>query len=298
MDGSGNTVGYWLRHRDGQRLKDGNFAYNEDFLIAHGHPSADVPALLHCAAYGEGFWRKGYQQSITLISYWSFEMLVDGNAVFTCGGRRYKLKAGDAYILRPGRRITLRPDDAGFLRKRCALIESPILNGICGSGRLGEADFMHATDPHRLEGIYDALKCAILAGGPFLHESVGVQCYALLAELSRMAAACRHPTALQMALNLIDSRLQDEFSLDSLCDKCDVSARTLSRLFMKHMGVSPIKYVINRRLTEAKTLVQLGMSLKEIAGHCGYKSESFLSRAFKRKFGKSPRAFKNSMSQT
>lgn len=294
MDSCINGPSYWLRRQYGPRLEDGAFSYEEEFLIAHGRPYLvqDSRTFLCCDAYGEGVWRQGYKLMSRSL-HWSFEMITDGDAVFVCDDRRHSLTAGDIYIIRPGSQVLLHPGDAGFLKKRCAIIEGPLLEWICEGGRLGGLDFVRPSDLRRLTGIYDELKNAILADAPLVYEDVSVQCYALLSEISRLAAADLHPVELQKALEHIDANLKGDLSLRALSGVCGVSSRTLSRLFTRHLGVSPINYVINRRLTEAKMLVQLGgMSRKEVAARCGYENESFLSRAFKRKFGKSPKVFR------
>ena len=56
-----------------------------------------------------------------------------------------------------------------------------------------------------------------------------------------------------------------------------------------------MNYIIDRRLEQAKLFIQIGnMTLKEIAEKCGYNSESFLSRSFKKKFGLPPASLRRS----
>jgi AraC-like DNA-binding protein len=104
-----------------------------------------------------------------------------------------------------------------------------------------------------------------------------------------------YPLALRMALALINTKPHSELTLESLSSECKVSVSTLTRLFRRHLKISPINYIIDRRLEQAKLLIQISdMTLKEVAEKCGYNSESFLSRSFKKKFGLPPTSLRRS----
>ena len=138
-------------------------------------------------------------------------------------------------------------------------------------------------------------KQLILGQDEFLEEDLSLQGYALLVELNRIAKPSEYPLALYMALNLINTKPQSGFTLGSLSSECKVSISTLTRLFQRHLKISPVNYIIDRRLEQAKLLLQISdMPLKEVAENCGYHSESFLSRSFKKKFGVPPTSFRRS----
>ncbi len=63
--------------------------------------------------------------------------------------------------------------------------------------------------------------------------------------------------------------------------------------FKKHYGVSPIQYLINRRMEYAKHLLNTsGMSVKQIAYQCGFENEYYFSRIFKKLTGYSPSQYR------
>lgn len=291
---------FLFRHMECDSMENSSKDSAEDFYINQKRSPLSDPNVLHCFAYGECFWGSGHVLSSSYSKesqreWWSFEYIVEGNAIFICDNKRYNIRAGDIYILKPWKKICLRTEPRCILRKRCILLEGHLLDFICGNGRLEGMDFFRPKDPKRLEKIYDMFKQLILGQDEFLEEDLSLQGYALLVELNRIAKPSEYPLALYMALNLINTKPQSGFTLGSLSSECKVSISTLTRLFQRHLKISPVNYIIDRRLEQAKLLLQISdMPLKEVAENCGYHSESFLSRSFKKKFGVPPTSFRRS----
>lgn len=286
---------FLFRHAEGAVQPDGFKAYEEDFYLNQQSPLLADRDIFYIFAYGECFWRSSYQQkNYGGRDFWSFEFLTEGDALFICDGIRYNVKPGDVYIMKPGKKIFVKPGPSGFLRKRCILMKSHLLNYISLNGRLNGVDFVHIKDSSRINDIYDRIRDLILsAPDNFLPENLSIQAYTLLLELNRLAMPLQYPDILRNALNIINNASHLAHTLEGLSTACNTSISTLSRLFRDHIGVSPMNYIIDQRLEHAKLMIYMkDMPLKEIAQRCGYHSESFLSRAFKKKFGVSPLAFR------
>lgn len=63
------------------------------------------------------------------------------------------------------------------------------------------------------------------------------------------------------------------------------------KLFKKRFGISPIQYVINRRICFAKQLLNGKYRIAEVAEKAGFNSIYHFSREFKKQTGKSPSEF-------
>jgi AraC-like DNA-binding protein len=285
---------FYFRHAEGSLREDGLSVYEEDFYLNRQRPPVSDRAFLHLFAYGESLWRKGYQLKRNHSgNWWSFELIIEGDAEFVCNKIRYKLIPGDILIIRPENFISIRPGKSGFTKKRCVLIESPLLDFIYENGNLAGVHCIQNNDTGRMIEIFNRIKKMILSQCECLQEDFSVQSYALLAEIKRLAAPRQYPLPLKRALDMIDAYPSRDFSLELLSSECGVSVSTLSRLFRSHLDISPVNYIIDRRLEQAKMLIDLGdMTLKEIADKCGYKSESFFSRSFKKKYGVPPASFR------
>lgn len=81
-------------------------------------------------------------------------------------------------------------------------------------------------------------------------------------------------------------------------DYAKIANRSLSafkRDFKKYYKSSPGKWLTNRRLERAKTMLQTGnKSITQVAFDCGFNNSSHFSRVFKETFNISPSGFKKS----
>lgn len=77
-------------------------------------------------------------------------------------------------------------------------------------------------------------------------------------------------------------------SLESLSKHSFVSPNQLSRLFKKYTGTTLSKYILSKRLSEAKKLLARGESVTSTAQACGFGDYANFIRVFKRNVGISP----------
>ena len=64
-------------------------------------------------------------------------------------------------------------------------------------------------------------------------------------------------------------------------------------LFKQKMGVSVYRYITQRRLIAAKSLIEQGQPLEDVALKVGFSDYSSFYRAFKQEFGISPRRYRS-----
>lgn len=71
---------------------------------------------------------------------------------------------------------------------------------------------------------------------------------------------------------------------------CGMSDTYFRNIFAARFGTSPQAYVINKRLTQAKTIIENGDydNLYDVALAVGYEDALYFSRVFKRKYGMAP----------
>jgi AraC family transcriptional regulator of adaptative response / DNA-3-methyladenine glycosylase II len=92
------------------------------------------------------------------------------------------------------------------------------------------------------------------------------------------------------ALRLIHDGALDDASVEDLALRVGVGSRHLHRLFVRHVGASPIAVAQTRRLHFAKRLLdETHLSMTGIALAAGFGSLRRFNDAFQRTYGKSPR---------
>lgn len=83
--------------------------------------------------------------------------------------------------------------------------------------------------------------------------------------------------------------------LTLLAKKIGRSEAQMLRIFRQEFGVSPIAYLLERKLEQAMLMLRdTAFTIKEIAGKLGFEDEFYFSRLFRKKCGKSPREYRQS----
>lgn len=89
--------------------------------------------------------------------------------------------------------------------------------------------------------------------------------------------------------DLMRASLAQPLAIADLASECRLTDRYFAAAFKMSFGVPPHRYLTRMRLNEAKRLLRASdMSLIEVAEHCGFGSQSHLTRAFTQSIGYSP----------
>jgi transcriptional regulator GlxA family with amidase domain len=95
------------------------------------------------------------------------------------------------------------------------------------------------------------------------------------------------------AVALMESRIEEPLSLDEIAAALRVSPRTVSRACQRLFGEAPMRLYLQIRLQAARNfLFYDDLSVVAVALACGFSSPEVFARAFSRRFGLSPSAFR------
>jgi len=98
--------------------------------------------------------------------------------------------------------------------------------------------------------------------------------------------------AIQRTLEYMERHYPLYITREKLADMAGVSADYYSKAFKKRLNKSPIEYLTDIRIRQAKRLLaQSGESLRTIAQSVGFSDEFYFSRKFKAEIGCSPKAY-------
>lgn len=97
------------------------------------------------------------------------------------------------------------------------------------------------------------------------------------------------PTAVQQAIEFIESNLHRALTLERVADTVNLSQYYFARLFRREMNTSLQRYVISRRVARARELlVRSEDPLSDIAYRVGFGSQSHMTTLFKKYAGRTP----------
>lgn len=288
------TCDFHYRHTRMQELGPGAYRVEEHFWINRQSPEQVLPQNLYCRAYGECHWKLGTSIEFAKSNTgWTFEYITGGSAVIYHDGLTKTLKAGHLLIHAPGRGCRVQVDQETGLSKRTIILFGSTADYFCNRAKVGISPVLELEDDQKVNRIYENIKSVVVSSSSFLPSDLAIYSYALILELGRVVELLRYPGELGHAINFIECKLHSSITLSSLSAECHISASALNRLFREFLNVSPINYIISRRLERARHLISIkDLSLKEISSQCGYIRESFFSRAFKQRFGVSPNSYR------
>lgn len=124
----------------------------------------------------------------------------------------------------------------------------------------------------------------------YSYEDLSVQVYSFICKLysDLFGKSKRFSPVVEKAKNIIDNNFRN-INITEAADIIGVSRNHLSRCFSEETGISPICYLQNVRLNYSlKLLASTSLSVKEIAEKCGFSTANYYSKAFFKKFNKTP----------
>jgi len=97
----------------------------------------------------------------------------------------------------------------------------------------------------------------------------------------------------------ISFHLSGTITVESMAKHAGYSESHFNVIFHHSFGATPHQYIVNLRLEKASELLAAtGLKLDLIAEYCGFANASHFSKAFKKRYGLSPRHFRNAQSKS
>lgn len=91
----------------------------------------------------------------------------------------------------------------------------------------------------------------------------------------------------------LDSNYTQNITLDTLAEMTHMNKFYLVHAFSKYTGMSPINYLIARRIEESKNLLRTtNYSISQIAEIIGFSSQSYFSQCFRKATGGTPNEYR------
>lgn len=125
----------------------------------------------------------------------------------------------------------------------------------------------------------------------FIHA---LRAYIEQTEIDRGFLAALKDERISSSLKLIHNAPEESWTLESLARKVGMSRTSLSNKFRELVGETPMNYLTNWRILNAKELLrESDLSVREVAHKIGYQSETAFNRVFKDRVQITPLKFRN-----
>jgi AraC-like DNA-binding protein len=232
------------------------------------------------------------------FSFQVLEFIAAGRGTAMLNGVTETLRPGSVLRYGPGTRLYLRCDPAAPMTKYF----------LCFSGARAAARLRRAGLPAgrvlslpRLTEVQETFEQLIRDGQR--HQPSTPRVCELLAELLllRIVELSRSPPhgvtgageeMFHRCRRLIDEEAPRLCTLEEVAARCGTTSAQVCRLFRRHHGMSPYRYLLQRKMDAAAELLRhSGCLVKEVGERVGFPDAYHFSRRFKAVFGVSPRSF-------
>lgn len=277
-------------------------------------PNALYQELEMTSAYVDTHRDTSYSNAhMQLHSHTFYELLYCCNtcgAEYLVGSERYRLQEGDIVFVPPG--VSHRPLlpekmavpykryvlwlSTDFMDRYASLFPYPFTEkqGHASMLRTGGTQWAHLKEQFQA-GVREAEQQADGWEAAVIGNTILLLTWIKRATDARSAQPMKaeKPQLLDRIMAFVEAHYTEEIRIGELSKQLFVSSSTVSHLFKEKMGVSFYRYVSQRRLIAAKTLIERGQLLEDVAVQTGFADYSGFYRAFKQEYGISPRQYRN-----
>lgn len=116
------------------------------------------------------------------------------------------------------------------------------------------------------------------------------------ADSSVYRSAGKNQDRILTMLSFIQENYAEKLTLEQIADAASISTRECLRCFRESIRQSPMDYLIEYRVQVAKKLLETtALSITDIALRCGFNSNSYFTKIFRRSCGKTPNAYRKEL---
>ena len=216
------------------------------------------------------------------------------------------MSSGSIQIIPAGTTCTWRHNGTRFITLD---LTPDLLQHIATDLHLNQIELLHNFNIHdpRIEHICLALLAELAAGGPsgrIYGEGLSTALAAhLLSTYSSQPQAPAEqlkglPTpVLRRVVSMIEDRLAEDLGLAELASEAGLSISHFSSLFRLSTGLPPHRYIVQRRVERAQSLLQTtALPIEEVAITAGFYDQSHLTRQMHQVLGITPKYIREHLS--
>jgi AraC-like DNA-binding protein len=229
-----------------------------------------------------GFWELGY-------------IAEGGSELYVGGGSGVHLRAGSFWTVTAGTDHWLRQGPGARHHRLFLGLQLPIVLERCSGWNLRKLlrELIVLHEAYRFEQLFSRIIVEAATPSHYQATALRLGVDALLLEIVRLsndgnrpaANAPIHP-AVARALNRLQTRFRENWSLERLASESGISRARLAELFRRQVGSSIHKVLNKVRVEQAQLLLKDSeCTISEIATDCGFATSQHFARIFRQTTG-------------
>ena len=250
--------------------------------------------------------QKNVNQEVHVHECCEIFLCLEGGSSFLIDDKIYDISDGDLFIINQFEAHKVVPDKREkFKRYIIHVHPSFFYSNSIGDIRLADCFYapgkiaktsLSPAEAEKLTALFESLRNEYPYGDEMYKRLRATE---LLLETSRYFATHRNNVSdefshrtVQLAIDYINHNYSADLTLETVAKNVFVSPTQLSRLFNRYCGTTVTKYIIGKRITEAKKLLAEGKNVTDTAFMCGFNDYANFIRTFKKAVGVPPGKYK------
>lgn len=268
---------------------------NEKMIFAH---SGTANPMLDCLLAGVTYPNPEYRIVRHPSAEYVFEYVISGAGHIEYGGDVIDVHAGMFYYIKKGADAVYYADEEDPYEKIWINLDGLLVERLTNLFMMGEVYVEEVNVLRLFLAIHDHLEHMTAANGAETYKKISCLLYEILTEARTDAffPDTQDKNALDERIRAyMDSNLYTDLSLDVIAEHFGITKMHIIRVFKRKFGVTPMQYLIDKKISVAKSLLcNTVMPIKEIASLLRYSNTQHFSSSFKAATGITPNKYRQS----
>lgn len=239
-------------------------------------------AVLDIQTVGRFSW-ESRSLSVQARPYSALAFRLEGGGTLRCGGKSYTVSAGDVLYMPQGISYSHQYTRTDLL-----------LFHFTASKNDPEPEIYHLKNPGEIGRQFQ--KAAELWDSKtpgYMGKCLSIL-YKILGLLAENEAQNRLPAHFNQAIKILHQQYQNsDLRIGDLCAAAGMGQTAFRELMRQHFGKTPMEYVTELRLENARGLIAEGASVENAALNSGFSDVKYFARVVKRHYGCTPRQLRH-----
>ena len=240
--------------------------------------------------------KKGFDKRNFVV----IEYVVSGSGYINCNGIQRKVTAGDFYMLGSEFSGSYSADPKDPYVKKWVNLNGQLMPALLRAyGIKNQVFILHFDAEKHLDGILDILSRYDEENYDAADRSIShilIELFADIRKQQEMQIKELRGASMADVERYVESNLlQSDITVESLSNMFYISRRTLHRMFIKEIGVPPLKYITAKKIELAQKMLAENMSVEAVSRKLHFSGVEYFRKVFVSVTGCSPQKYKMTM---
>lgn len=233
------------------------------------------------------------------VSFYEIEYVIEDGGVSYINEKQYKIQKNAIIVAKPGQ---IRHTELPF---KALFIHIIIDNNEIASVLEKCPDFFIPENYEEYENAIRNVISVFTQNCIWKNIVITEKLFALFSLFARCNAMCdittkevpNNAALIKKAIDYMDCHFYENITLNDIANYVHLSRIYFRTIFVAATGITPYKYIRNKRLANAKMLIlTTDKSFSQIATECGFSTQSYMNSVFRNEFSVTPKQFRETSS--